>query len=173
MTRNCRLSRIIELNFANVFVIQINNDNDVVKLTIRKFISKHKINWFKKIIVVAYAVIVVFVDNNLFHDEQSSIIVVFFVVNIFILNISFIAFAIVSIVSKIIFNNDIIIHQFNFVVVQIFTNLIQKYFDLWKNKKLQNFRKNIKWKYFWNQIERNAFSTKLKFISSTQKIVNW
>ena len=139
--RNCRLNRMIELNFANVFLIQINDDNDVAELTIRKFTSEHKINWFKKIIAAAYAIIVVLVNNNLFHDEQSSIIVVFSVVNILILNMFFIAFAVVSTASKIIFNNDIIIHQFSSVVVQIFTYLIQKYFDLWKNNEFAELSK--------------------------------
>ena len=137
--RNCRLKRMIELNFANVFQVQIDDDNDVAKLTIRKFFTKHKINWFKKIIVAAYAIIVVLTKSNLFSSVQSSIVVVSFTSFVFFLNMFFSTF--VSIVSKIIFNNDIIIHQFNSVVVNTFTDLIQKYFNLWKNNEFAKLSK--------------------------------
>ena len=55
--RNCRLSKLIELDFSHVFYVE-NNDN-FAKLIIRKLKFEHKSFWFKKIIFVFVAIAIV------------------------------------------------------------------------------------------------------------------
>ena len=47
--RNFRLRKLMKLDYINVFLIQKEN---VVKLTTRRFVRKHKTSWFKKIISI-------------------------------------------------------------------------------------------------------------------------
>jgi hypothetical protein len=44
ISRNCRVKRMIELNFSNAYMITIDDDNDVVEFAIKKSFTKHKIN---------------------------------------------------------------------------------------------------------------------------------
>ena len=44
ISRNCRVKRIIELDFSNVFQMHVDENNDVVELAMRKSFFDHKIN---------------------------------------------------------------------------------------------------------------------------------
>ena len=134
---------MIELNFSNVFQIHVDENNDVVEFAIRKSFFDHKINWFKRVITIAYIITIVFVENQLstIVIDQSIIYVVIFLSITQIFDLSTLDTTIVSITiflvfvvvaSKIILDNDVIIHKFNDIVVQIFKFLIEKYLDLWK-----------------------------------------
>ena len=150
ISRNCRVKRIIELNFSNIYMITIDDENDVVEFTIKKSFTKHKINWFKRVIVVVYIVIVVITSINLsivnFSITNLNFVIIeyFFsidyivqtflsisrIFDVIILNVLFAST--LSFASKIIFNNDITIHRFNDVAIQIFIDIVKKYFDFWK-----------------------------------------
>ena len=148
--RNCRVKRMIELNFSNVYMITINDDNDVIEFAIKKSFTKHKINWFKRVIVVIYVVIVVIKSINLLIVNFSITNLNFVIIKkkfsidyivqtslsisqIFDVIMSNVLFSLTSLfASKIIFNNDITIHRFNDVVIQIFIDIVKKYFDFWK-----------------------------------------
>lgn len=132
--RNNRFKKMTKLNFSSIFQMHVDEKNDVAKLIVRKSFVEHKINWFKKMNVVIYAIIAIIIDN------VTSIAIFFLittiVLNLLILKMFFTKVIFIStkiVVSKIILNNDIIIHRFNDIVVQIFKNFIKKYFDLWKN----------------------------------------
>ena len=72
ISRNYYVSRIIKIDFSNIF--QISTKNNIVDLILRKFFIKHNINWFKKINVVVYIVIAIFVDKS-FSQIVSTIII--------------------------------------------------------------------------------------------------
>ena len=149
ISRNCRVKRMIELNFSNAYMIAIDDDNDVVELAMRKPFTKHKTNWFKRVIVAAYVATVVITSANLPTVNSSVTNLNFVTRNSF--SIDYIAQTSLSIsqipdvamsdvlfastsssASKIILNNDITIHRFNDVAVQTFIDIVKKYFDLWK-----------------------------------------
>ena len=150
ISRNCRVKRIIELDFSNAYMITVDDDNDVVELAMKKFFIEHKISWFKRVIVVVYVVIVVITSINLsivnFSITNLNFVIIenFFSIDYIVqtsLSISQISDVIMSNVllsltslfaSKIIFNNDITIHRFNDVAIQIFIDIVKKYFDFWK-----------------------------------------
>ena len=135
ISRNCRIKRMIELDFSNAYVISVDDDNNVVEFVVKKSFTKHKINWFKRVIVVVYVVIVVITSINLSIVNFSITILNFLIIeNLFSTNyivqaslsisqifdviMSNVLFASTSsFASKIIFNNDITIHRFNDVVV--------------------------------------------------------
>ena len=141
---------MIELDFSNAYVISIDDDNDVVELVVRKSFTEHKISWFKRVIVVVYVAIVVITSINL-SIVNSSITTLNSLITensfstnyiaqaslsisqIFDVTMSNVLFASTSsFASKVILNNDITIHRFSDVVVQIFIDIVEKYFDLWK-----------------------------------------
>ena len=62
ISRNIRLSKIFELKYSNVFLINFENDDEnIQKLTIRQSIFAHRKKWFRKIINVYVVVFVVIV----------------------------------------------------------------------------------------------------------------
>ena len=72
ISRNCCVNRLIKIDFLNVFQIFI--ENNIVELILRKFFTKHKINWFKKIIDVVYVIIAILVNES-FSQIISTIII--------------------------------------------------------------------------------------------------
>ena len=150
ISRNCRVERMTELDFSNAYVISVDDDNDVVELVVRKSFTKHKTSWFKRVIVAAYVAIVVITSislsivNSSITTLNSLITENSFSTNYIVqasLSISQISNVVMSSVlfastsssaSKVILNNDITIHRFSNVVVQTFTDIVEKYFDLWK-----------------------------------------
>ena len=60
------MKRMTKINFFNAFQIYANDVDEIVQLVLRRSIKEHKIEWFKKIIVVVYAVTSFLIDNNLF-----------------------------------------------------------------------------------------------------------
>ena len=159
ISRNCRIDHMIEIDFVNAFQIHVDEAEKIVDLTLRRSIRQHKINWFKKIIVAVYVVIDVLVfettititvisSSKVFHSsilfqretlsqlnvQLSSTCYNDYQSLIFASNTSEISnLTDVKSDAKIILDNDVIIHQFSKKVVQIFTKLISKYFDLWKD----------------------------------------
>ena len=158
ISRNCRVNWMIEIDFSNVYQMYVDDDNDVVEFVVRKSFAKHKINWFKRVIIVVYVVIVVIIEVNLSTINSSIIELKFLTIDLNIensfsilidyatqvslsisqifdlitSNVSFVSITTFSIASKVIFNNDITIHRFNNVVVQTFIDFVEKYLDLWK-----------------------------------------
>ena len=44
ISRNCRVNRMIEINFSNVYQMYVNDDNNVVEFVVKKSFAKHKID---------------------------------------------------------------------------------------------------------------------------------
>ena len=159
ISRNCRVDHMIEIDFVNAFQIHVDEVEKIADLTLRRSARQHKISWFKKIIVVVYVVIdvltsettitaTVISSSKVFHSsilfqrealfqldvQLSSACYSDYQSLVFASNTSEISDLIdVKSDAEIILDNDVIIHQFNKKVVQIFTKLISKYFDLWKD----------------------------------------
>ena len=183
ISRNCRVERMIELDFSNAYVISIDDDNDVVEFVVRKSFTKHKINWFKRVIVAAYVATVVITSINLSIVNSSittlnSLIIENSFSTIYIaqasLSISQIFDVIMSNVlfastsssaSKVILNNDITIHRFSDVVVQTFTDIVEKYFDLWKKTDFVDLSKENWMRIFLKIDWKNRISDKVKIYS--------
>ena len=201
ISRNYRVNRMIEIDFSNVF--QISTKNNVVDLILRKFFTKYKTNWFKKIIVVVYVVIAMLVDKK-FSQIVSTIIISTLIISqtissIVIINETFsqtILFVfsnlnfLVEILSQsiyfvvsnkilknvsialsfeIILNNEIIIHRFNDVVVQIFKNLINEYSNFWKKIDFAKLSKENWINFFLKFDWENRISNKTKMYSLNTK----
>ena len=205
--RNYRVDHIIEINYINVFQIHVDEINHVVDLTLRRFVQKHKINWFKKIIVAIYVVINVLNDNNLFifeiivvtvaiskifHNSILSQRQVFSKLNVQFSSICYNDFQFLAFTSeistisdlknakskvdlklstKIIFDNDVIIHRFSDDIVQIITKLMSIYSDIWKDtnfvKLSQKNWMKISLKSNWKQ--RIFDKTKIYFLDKKNK----
>ena len=183
ISRNCRVKRMIELNFPNAYMITIDDDNDVVEFAMRKSFTKHKTSWFKRVIVVVYVAIAVITSISLLTvnfsitNLNSVTIENSFSIDYIVqtsLSISQISNVIMSDVlfastssfaSKIIFSNDITIHRFNDVVIQIFIDIVKKYSDLWKKTNFADLSKEnwmkISFKIDW----KNRISDKVKIYS--------
>ena len=105
ISRNCHVNRLTKIDFFNAFQIFI--ENNVVELILRKFFTKHKINWFKKIIVVIYVVIAILVNKSFSQIIFNDTII------ISTLTISQIILSIVSIVNE----------KFSQTILFVFTSL--------------------------------------------------
>ena len=160
ISRNFRLDRLIELDFSQVY--HLDEDEDVVELTRRRFKFKHKIFWFKKfitvVVVVNVAVTVVInialsktsIDLTL---SETKFIVVVYVIESFIFELqkSFLVFVfdrfdfdslkeiVIDIDEKSFAINSSEIILFNDVtihqsnVIQSFVSIVDEFFALWKN----------------------------------------
>ena len=183
ISRNCRVKRMIELDFSNAYVISTDDDNDVVELAVRKFFTKHKTNWFKRVIVATYVVIVVITSislsivNTSITTLNSLITENFFstdyivqaslsVSQIFDVIMSNVLFASTSsFASKVIFNNDITIHRFNDVVVQTFIDIVEEYSNLWKKTDFVDLSKENWMRIFLKIDWKSRISDKVKIYS--------
>ena len=79
MFRNCRLRKLIELDFSHVFYVE--NDDNFAKLIIRKFKVEHKLFEFKKIIFAFVVVIIVATNILTFSILTRTIKIQFIKVN--------------------------------------------------------------------------------------------
>ena len=133
--RNFRLDRITELNFSNVFQINIENVNNVKHLIVKKFKSIHKNDWFKKLLVacvIAYIVVVAINFDfvvNLTKVEITNLIMSKSMSSIF--NFSFEFLLQTSRVCEITMSNEVIIYQSD--EIDSFAKIIENYSKLWKD----------------------------------------
>ena len=187
ISRNCRVERMTELDFSNAYVISADDDNNVVELAVRKSFTKHKISWFKRVIVVVYVAIVVITSINLSIVNSSITILNSLIIEnsfstdyiaqaslsvsqIFDVTMSDVLFASTSsFASKIIFNNDITIHRFSDVVVQTFTDIVEEYFDLWKKTDFADLSKENWMRIFFKIDWESRISDKVKIYSLSTK----
>ena len=152
MFRNCRLNKLIELDFSHVFYVE--NDNNFANLVIRVLKTKHKSFWFKKIIF-AFVVVVVVTNAMTSSITTNSIDVQFIEFNVsktfdvmtFVVltlrnlrksfanfsNLKFFANFFANFFDELIMSNDVTIHQF--VDTKSFVEIVYKYSTLWKNIK--------------------------------------
>ena len=63
--RNCRVKRMIELNFLNAFQVDADDADKLSDLALKRPFKEHKTDWFKKVIAAAYAVTSLLADNSL------------------------------------------------------------------------------------------------------------
>ena len=167
--RNYRVDHIIEINYINVFQVHVDEISHVVDLALRRSAQKHKISWFKKVIVAIYVainvlsnssffifeiIVVTVAISKVFHSSILSQRQIFSELNVQFSSICYSDFQSLAFISetsaisdlkntksksdlklstKIIFDNDVIIHRFSDDVVQIITKLMSIYFDIWKD----------------------------------------
>ena len=129
--RNYRLDRIFELDFSNVFHIDSYVDDDVTHLTIKKFKTIHKNEWFKKFIFVCVVIYVVVVAIEISFSTafviSSTVIILskaFHLSQIFVFEKLF-AIAVIEIVLF----SDVTIY--NSESSDFFAKIVKKFSTLW------------------------------------------
>ena len=151
ISRNFRLKYLIEINYSNVFFV----DENIVELIMKISRSSHKFSWFKKIIdifVIVWIITIVISLSTLF-DATSSIISIMYTLslqlffinfimsiifdtsnvshaNFFAKNLKFTMKFFANVSNVVLLNNAII---YFFVDVKIFFKLINEFSLFWKN----------------------------------------
>ena len=114
--RNYRFDKIIEIDFLNVFQIQMNEN--VRFLTVRQFKFTHRNDWFKKMIfvcVVVYVVAFVISENFLLQK---------FFVSIFVISTTMIENLVITIDVE-----SSLLQKFFLITIDVESFLLQKFFD--------------------------------------------
>lgn len=101
VSRNFRLRILMKLDYFNVYWT---NSKNVSKSTIRHFKSKHKFNWFQKVIVACAKITTT--ENNMILSSTTD-------------------------KNNRILSNEIIIHNLFELTVKFLISLMDKYLNLW------------------------------------------
>ena len=161
--RNHCLDRLFELNFSNIFKIDVIEKKKMHDLIIKHFEFIHQKNWFRKIMIdVVTVFVVVATIINLKKNFAKILIFSLFIANFFAVVFS----------SKTILSNEIIIYDFNSdEIVRSLRQMMKFFFNLWNDiefviVKIKNWMK-ISFKTDW----KIKVSKKTKIYSFDQK--NW
>ena len=152
ISRNFRLKYLIEMNYSNVFFV----DENIVELIMKVSRSSHKFSWFKKIIdiFVIVWIITIVISSLVLFDAIFSIMSIMYISSLQLFFINFIILIIFDTLnifansfakilnknfttkffakfSNVILSNDVTIYFF--VDVKIFFKLINEFFSLWEN----------------------------------------